>query len=436
MAYLGNMHSNQAPAFRPPWPWLALQALFLLACLRAPVPQPVGPSAPVDNIDVTLPPAPSLPARSPSADEPSRGGTITFQEIGAPGWYPSRRDPAAGVCDAYRQGECCLARHEPSGRLAPWDEELIMTLRGPMLLKQIVVYQPVATDSSRWSRVSLWDAAIAAPEGIGFQGDGVGAGGFQGAVGNKCLVDVSTDKPFPCGPGSVPYCPSNTVTPKFGWDGSKLIILQASMPRFGSAALSGVRHCSADAADNWYDAPWIGLSHGELIRSGKFGNCHCYSKDPAKWWLADGCGQFNAFEVVNDNNEFSNFGLFSTNLFAYHGYVGEGPCGKACDLASLGADADLIDKSTSRAAQAGALATPTKVPGVAFRRPEQGFRYFLVLLDSRTRTIQMAMIHPANLPVKAQSVLSSLPSQVQRADIEGILSLSLPGPVSTGLRRP
>src|SRR5690242_19715356 len=34
-------------------------------------------------------------------DAPSHGGTITFQEIGAPGWYPSRRDPAVGPCDAY-----------------------------------------------------------------------------------------------------------------------------------------------------------------------------------------------------------------------------------------------------------------------------------------------------------------------------------------------
>src|SRR5262245_50335311 len=29
-------------------------------------------------------------------DPPSNGGTITFQSIGATGWYPSRRDPAIG----------------------------------------------------------------------------------------------------------------------------------------------------------------------------------------------------------------------------------------------------------------------------------------------------------------------------------------------------
>ena len=26
------------------------------------------------------------------------------------------------------------------------------------------------------------------------------------------------------------------------------------------------------------------------LRSGKFGDCHCYAKDPAMWWLGDGCG--------------------------------------------------------------------------------------------------------------------------------------------------
>ena len=33
-------------------------------------------------------------------------------------------------------------------------------------------------------------------------------------------------------------------------------------------------------------------------------------------------GQFNVFEVVNDNNQYKNLGVFSTNMFGYAGYVG------------------------------------------------------------------------------------------------------------------
>ena len=31
-------------------------------------------------------------------DAASDGATITFQDVGGTGWYPSRRDPASGMC--------------------------------------------------------------------------------------------------------------------------------------------------------------------------------------------------------------------------------------------------------------------------------------------------------------------------------------------------
>jgi hypothetical protein len=67
----------------------------------------------------------------------SHGGTITFQDIGAPGSTP------AGVslhpASAPRQRDaCCMARHEvASDTLTPWNEALIMTLRGPLLAQQV-----------------------------------------------------------------------------------------------------------------------------------------------------------------------------------------------------------------------------------------------------------------------------------------------------------
>jgi len=356
----------------------------------------------------------------PSTDAVSNGGTITFQDIGATGWYPSRRDPAVGPCDVQDTATCCLARHEvTSDALTPWDQDLIMTLRGPMRVARLVVYQP-SNDPGTWDRVASWSGAAAA--GVAFAGNGTETAGFVGDVGTECLVNVSTDRVFACGAGSAPFCPPGGAPQHHGWAGSKLFVLEASMPH--AADVPGA--CSDDAGGNWYDAPWIGLSLGELVRSGQFGGCHCYAKDPAQWWLADGCGQFNVFEVVNDNNMYKNLGVFSTNMFGYAGYVGEGPCGPACDVAALGDEVDLIDKQRNAEAAMGAIATPTQGPRAAFRRPDRGPRYFVILLDVDTRTVQLAMIHPRNIPKGARSTLPDLPATLSRDAIDALLALRLP----------
>jgi hypothetical protein len=217
------------------------------------------------------------------------------------------------------------------------------------------------------------------------------------------------------------------------------VIVLAGMPHAGSGKIAAGAHCSQGTSGNWYDAPWIGLSHGELIRSGKFGGCNCYSKDPAHWELADGCGQFNVFETVNDNNAYRNLDLFNTNFFSYAGYVGEGPCGPKCDVTTLDPAVDLISKSTAREAQA-AVATPQKASNTTFRRPSDGYRWFVILLDSQTRTVQLALAHPGNLPqalatVTGTSVTSTLPSKVGRAAIDGLIAMRLPGQPSTSLFR-
>src|SRR5262249_39083397 len=153
--------------------------------------------------------------------------------------------------------------------------------------------------------VSAWDSkSPTGAQGIAFDGNGTEKTGFPGAVGTECLVNVSTSEMFACGPGSSPYCPTPSAShPAYrGWAGSKLFVLLASMPHAPDVAGA----CSNTMTGNWYDAPWIGLSVGELVRAGSFAACQCYAKDPAKWYLADGCGQFNAFEIVNDNNQYKN----------------------------------------------------------------------------------------------------------------------------------
>jgi hypothetical protein len=372
----------------------------------------------------------ALPPVVVQGDATSSGATITFQEIGAAGWYPSRRDPSSGMCDAVNDGACCMTTHEITrDALTPWNEELIMQLRAPLLLERYAVYQPVQDAAgAEWGRSSVWDKSGAVPtDNLVFGADGVEGqgidGAFDGTVGSTCVLDVMAESTVPCGSGSLPYCEGEAKHE--GWSGSKLFVLLASMPHVGDPAASGISNC-AGSDDNWFDAPWIGLTHGELVRSGKFGSCHCYAKNPAEWYLADGCGQFNVWEVVNDNNEFANLDLFSTNLFAYHGYVGEGPCGNNCNVSSLPASVDLVDKATSGAAAVGATATPSGGPGAAFRRPASGYRYFFVLLDTASRTIQMGMLHPDGIPAAVDGLLPGLPERVGESEVHALRDLRLP----------
>lgn len=359
-------------------------------------------------------------------DAVSNGGTITFESIGAAGWFPSRRDPAAGPCDAFQSSTCCMAKANiTSDALTPWDEDLILTLRGPMDVKQMAVYQPDASNAGAWGLVSAWDATSpSSPRGLAFDGNNTEKNGFAGTVGTECLVNVSTNDVFACGAGSNPFCPAPAAGKQMhrGWSGSKLIVVLAGMPH--ADKVPGA--CGAGTAGGWYDAPWIGLSVGELVRAGQFGSCQCYAKDPAKNYLADGCGQFNVFEVVNDNNQYKNLDVFSTDMIGYAGYVGEGPCGPKCDVTKLGPEVDLIDKTNVREAAQGALSNPSKGPGAAFRRPSDGLRYFAMLLDVPSRTVQLALIHPRKIPTAVAPLLPSLPATVNASAIEALRALRLP----------
>ncbi|MET0595096.1 MAG: DUF2403 domain-containing lipoprotein [Polyangiaceae bacterium] len=356
-------------------------------------------------------------------DPVSNGATITFESIGAAGWYPSRRDPTSGQCDAFQSSTCCLAKANiASDALTPWDDDLIMSLRGPMDVKQFAVYQP--DNAGGWGLVSAWDAANAkSPRGLAFDGNSTEKNGFPGTVGTECIVNVSTADVFPCGAGSSPFCPAPSGKQLHrGWSGSKLFVLLAQMPH--ADQVPGA--CSTTTTGGWYDAPWIGLSLGELVRAGQFQACQCYAKDQTKGYLADGCGQFNVFEVVNDNNQYKNLEVFSTNMIGYAGYVGEGPCGPKCDVTKIGPEVDLIDKTNVREAAQGAVSNPSKGPGAAFRRPAIGLRYFVILLDVPSRTVQLAMIHPRKIPTAVGALLPALPASVATSTVEAVRALRLP----------
>jgi hypothetical protein len=319
------------------------------------------------------------------------------------------------------------AKAVTSDKLTPWDEELIVTLRGPIQVKQFVVYRPAGPDDGRWDAVSAWDAkATGGAFGIAFDGNATQGAPFAGTVGSECLADVMTEKVFPCGPNSVPYCPAGGGPKNYGWEGSKLFVLTARMPMMGGPKLDAATACGTGTGNGWYNAPWIGISLGELVREGKFSDCNCYGRTPPEWFAGDGCGQINAFEVVNDNNDFQNFDVFSSNIFSYAGNVGEGPCGMNCNLSGVG-PADLINKSNSQPASAGGITTQGgSYAHLAFRRPTEGYRHILALFDVNTRQMQLAIIHPSKVPAAAAGLLPTLPLSIERATVDSLLAMRLP----------
>jgi hypothetical protein len=132
------------------------------------------------------------------------------------------------------------------------------------------------------------------------------------------------------------------------------------------------------------------------------------------------------FEVVNDNNQYKNLDVFSTNMIDYAGYVGQGPCGPKCNVSSLGAQVDLIDKNTDQEAAQGAVATPAGGPTAAFRRPGSGYRYFVMAFDVGSRTVQLGIVHPQKVPAPIAGLLPALPAVIPRATVDAVLGMRLP----------
>jgi hypothetical protein len=50
----------------------------------------------------------------------------------------------------------------------------------------------------------------------------------------------------------------------------------------------------------------------------------------------------------------------------------------------------------------------------------------MILLDERRRTIQVAIIHPENVPAVAAELLPELPAAIGRSSIDGLIDMRLP----------
>lgn len=380
--------------------------------------------------DAYIPPplGEGLGAYPVESSTPTNGGTMTFDNVGAPGWWPRRieRDAGDDACD-YKDGQdtwgghCCMKeQHTDSTQLAPFDQEMTLIMKA-FVLKQLAVYQP--GEGGAWGLVSSWDKRSGEGNNLVMTTGQTTTATFDGDMSKKdCVNYFAQAGNFSCGDGSDYFCPDDPGMLKLGWAGSKLIVFLGSM----NFEDSGVQKCDGGGAG--HPGPWIAFVASELVRDGARkwnGACNCYSKTGS---VGDGCGEINVFEVVMDNNQYSNREFMSTGLRSYQeGHVGGNVCGTGCDRNDYADDVEVVNACAQTAYANG--------PEVTFggdsdgcpvwRRPD-GDRYFMILLDEQQRKIQVAVIHPEHIPLGASNLLPALPAGLARQDIDDLLALRLP----------
>ncbi|MCA9641652.1 MAG: DUF2403 domain-containing lipoprotein [Polyangiaceae bacterium] len=357
------------------------------------------------------------------------GGSMTFTNVGAPGWWPRRIDRAPGdaACN-YKDGtdtwggHCCMKeQHSQSNALAPFDEEMTLILKA-IDIKQVAVYQPQAA-STAWGLVSAWDRRTGEGQNLAFTQDQAPMTQISGElIHDDCVWYLAQNQAFDCGDGRDYFCPDDPGVKRLGWRGSKLFVLLASMT-FDDAGVS-----ACNGTGQGHPGPWVALVASELIRDGARkwnGACNCYSKTGS---VGDGCGEINLFEVVMDNNQYSNREFISTGVRSYQaGHVGGNVCGSGCARDDFPADATVVDACGKQAYGRGPeIAVGGAADGCPVWKRPIGDRYFLVLLDESQRSIQLAIVHPDNIPSQAAALLPSLPADLPRAAIDALLALRLP----------
>jgi hypothetical protein len=361
----------------------------------------------------------------------TRGGTMTFTNVGAPGWWPRRIDRESGdpAC-TYKDGtdtwggQCCMKEQATeSDTLSPFDEEMTLILKA-IDVKQLAIYQP-ASDAAgaSWQRLTAWDARSNAAENLWFTQEGDGSSTFPGNLTHDDCVGYVMQAPlFDCGDGRDYYCPNDPGVLHRGFAGSKLVVFLASMN------LDDAQVAACSGTGSGKPSPWVAFVASELVRDGgrKWnGLCNCYSKTGS---VGDGCGEINVFEVVMDDNEYSNREFASTGIRSYQeGHVGGAVCQSSCERGTFPDDVEVVDACAQSAYERGPeIAFGGDTDGCPVWRRPDGDRYFFILLDRDDRMIQVGIIHPERIPTGARGLLPNLPGELGRADIDGLLELRLP----------
>lgn len=413
----------------------------------APAPSPSPAPAPSSggswsDLGNTSAPAHTVPVPTNNGT-PTLGGTLTFTSIGAKGYWGRRIEAQAGSASCNVQSEiikypwgdesCCRTKHEvTSDQISPFNEELGLVLDGPLRIKQLVVYQPQSANTGDWAIRSFWDRRL--PDktyNFHFSGPNKSTV-LPSELGNSCTVFASQEKPFKCGPGSDPYCPGSDLD-FVGWKGSKLVVMLAGMPYADDPTMRPLSCVTGGKDEKAEDSPWLAVAPSELYRDGWSGYspCHCFSNTSGNAGLGDGCGQINILEVVAESQgaQYGNRDIISTGIRSYQvGSLGGSTCGvKGCTMDHFSPDADLLDANSLTVMKQGAVvdANNRGSAGPVWRRAVDD-RYYLVLLDEQSRAVQVAVVHPGNIPASLKAIVPALPNTITRGAVDALMGLRLP----------
>lgn len=230
--------------------------------------------------------------------------SMTLTGIGGSGQYFQVTNQLNGTwpnCPA-TPPSCVRAVHHVSGNLSPFNEEMSIQLRGPMIINNIAVYQPDKTGTV-YNRVSYWTRGGKSAENLSFLNNlGGGASGewsicqgnslswassdatkdvarptvFGGTLGNG--VEMTVLSGHACTPSS---CGWYRPVGMHGWSGEKIIIVEATMPH------------NIPGYANKGDKPAIWSLNAQIPRTAQYG-CNCDRR---------GCGELDIAEVVTEGEE-------------------------------------------------------------------------------------------------------------------------------------
>lgn len=241
-----------------------------------------------------------------------------FENVGFKGYYYD-------IASFVDSPTCCLASTNPtnfSGTNSPLNEELSVHFRGPITLKQFAAYYSDNSDSGTWSQVAYYNAANQTANNVTFLntagpnstclGQALSYAGSDGVSMASLSTILESNNFIESNQEYLIF--SNVQCPASGSDNA-CGVYRSGIPAyhgFGGTTKLFLFEFKMPNTTTWVEwnnnMPAIWFLNAKIPRTSQYGNCSCWGS---------GCGEFDAFEVMNET-QYTN--LFST----IHTYQGTG----------------------------------------------------------------------------------------------------------------
>ena len=257
--------------------------------------------------------------------------SVTVTSVGGSGVYGRVVNMNPGVFGQACPSNQCVQQDTPvAGSLAPFNDEVSVSFRGPLILSNVAVYEPSSTDDDDdWTQVSVY--ARDSPEldsnvvFLNNKGDGdtsgiwTSCGGnsqsfaspdasqvsrgpqhFRGELDGQTEVSIMSGDPCTSGSSSS-SCGFSRGEAYHGWKGSssgdKIFVIKAQMPDSGNP--------------NHGNLPAIWMLHSSVLRTAQYG-CNCRGMGSN-----GGCGEFDVAEVLPANPN-----VLTSTIYSFKGSRG------------------------------------------------------------------------------------------------------------------